>query len=49
MVAKNPKRPVLIPTIGMFKSLTNVTALSMVPSPPILIKKSKLESKSVKG
>ena len=37
MVAKNPKRPVLIPTIGIVKSFTNVMALKIVPSPPMLI------------
>ena len=47
-VAKNPNRPALIPNIGIPESLTKVAALKIVPSPPILTKISKLESKSLK-
>ena len=39
-------RPVLIPTIGIEKSLTKVIALKIVPSPPTLIKRSKLSFNS---
>ena len=37
---KNPKRPVLIPKIGILESRTTVTDLNRVPSPPIENKKS---------
>ena len=46
-VAKNPNLPAFTPIIGIFLSLTNVAALKIVPSPPMLIKKSKFASKSV--
>ena len=45
VVAKNPNLPVLIPIIGRFKFLTNSIDLRKVPSPPILINKSKLSFK----
>jgi len=48
MVAKNPSLPVLIPIIGIPKSFTKMVDLNMVPSPPILTKKSKDLSKSLK-
>ena len=44
ILARKPSLPVLIPTIGIFKSLTRETALSMVPSPPRLINKLKVSS-----
>ncbi len=48
IVDKNPRRPVLIPTIGMPKSFTPVIALKIVPSPPMLMSKSKEESNVLK-
>ena len=46
--AKKPRRPVLIPKIGIFKSRIYVIALKIVPSPPILKKTSKELFKSLK-
>ena len=44
--ARKPNLPVLTPIIGRFKFLTNSIDLRKVPSPPILINKSKLLSRS---
>ena len=47
ILAKKPNRPKLMPSMGIFLSRTSVTASSMVPSPPRLIKHSKSLVKSV--
>ena len=39
---KKPKRPRLIPNIGIPESRTKITVLSKVPSPPIEKRKSTL-------
>ena len=46
ILAKNPKRPMLMPMTGMPESLTKVRVSNMVPSPPILTKQSTWFTKS---